>query len=154
MKHYSLKPLRVALRPSPRLAMLLALAGLGSAVLLALLPLPRWLMLALCAAVLLATCHHLARDVLRLLPGSVVLLEVDAGGRLRVVCRNGAADAAEVAGDSRVGAWLTLLNLKVAGRRRSVLLTGDGTDAEDYRRLRVWLRWGQAVAQANPAGSG
>ncbi len=153
MKHYSLKTLRVTLRPSPRLAALLLVAGLGSAAVLLLLPLPLWLVLPLAVAVLLAACHHVARDALRLLPASAVLLEVDAGGRLRVTCRNGIAYAAEVAGDSLVGAWLTILNLKADGQRRTVLLTGDSTEAEDYRRLRVWLRWGVAADRAGDADS-
>lgn len=147
MQHYSLKPLRIALRASPRLTLLLVSAWLGSAVVLMLLPLPPWIGFALWAVLLLATCQHVARDVLRVLPDAVVLLEVDADGCLRVVCRNGEVLAAEVLGDSVVGAWLTILNLKVAGRRRTVLLAGDGVAVEDYRRLRVWLRWGRGEHQ-------
>jgi toxin CptA len=40
--------------------------------------------------------------------------------------------------------WLTVLNLKLPGKRlvRHVILLPDALDENEFRRLRVWLRWG------------
>lgn len=148
MKHYSLKPLHVALRPSRQLALLLGVAGTGACGLLATLPLPLWGKLVPGAVILLAAFYHIAGDALRSLPWSVAVLEVDAAGQLQAMRRDGRWFEAGVRGNSYVSAWLTVLNLRPAGRWLgvTVLLLPDALDAEVYRRLRVWLKWGQGPA--------
>ncbi len=51
----------------------------------------------------------------------------------------------KVLSSSLVLPYLTVLNLKVPNRRWSfnVLVLPDSVDAESFRRLRVWLKWGQ-----------
>jgi len=48
-----------------------------------------------------------------------------------------------VRGDTYVLWFLTVLNLgrSDGGRRISLLILPDGIDTDDFRRLRVWLRW-------------
>jgi toxin CptA len=47
-----------------------------------------------------------------------------------------------ILGTSYVTPWLTVLNLAQAGRRpRHVLIVADNADAEDFRKVRVLLRW-------------
>lgn len=49
---------------------------------------------------------------------------------------------AELLPDATVHPWLTVLRLKTAeGHVSSLLLSGDSLDANDFRRLRVFLRW-------------
>ncbi len=49
----------------------------------------------------------------------------------------------EVLGSTYVTAFLTVVNLRASGGRRirSVVILPDCMVADDYRRLRVWLRW-------------
>jgi len=148
MTHYSLKPLHVDLRLSRLLAALLGGVGLGACLVLALMPLPLWLVLPFCLAGVLATLHVMACDVLLRLPASIIALEVTAKGELRCATRAGEWHAATVLGSSTVTPWLTVLNLKLEDRRfaRHVVLTPDRVAAEDFRRLRVWLKWGSPSA--------
>jgi toxin CptA len=48
-----------------------------------------------------------------------------------------------VQGDTYVLWFLTVLNLGRSDDRKriSVLILPDGIDTDDFRRLRVWLRW-------------
>lgn len=150
MKHYSLKPIRLALRPSRQLAAVLAVAGIAACFAIALLPLPPWQQLALALLIATAGIYHVAKDALLRMSGSVVALEVTSEGVLRFQSRAGAWCDATVRGDSFVTPWLTVLNLTEPERRlakRAILLSDSG-DAEMLRRLRVWLRWGsQTVAE-------
>jgi toxin CptA len=46
--------------------------------------------------------------------------------------------------DSLVTPYLTVLNVLPQGARfsRSVVILPDSLDAESFRQLRVWLKWG------------
>ena len=57
---------------------------------------------------------------------------------------------AEILGSSFVSSWMTLLNLKTDARRSiSIAILPDTLAQEDFRRLRIWLRW-----RASGAGRG
>ena len=149
MKHYNLKPIRLALRPSRRLAAVLILAGVGACTTIALLPLQLWQKLVLALFIAAAAGYHVARDALLRTPQSIVALEVTSEGALRFQSRAETWADAEVRGDSFVTPWLTVLNLTEPDKRlaRRAVLLSDSGDAEMFRRLRVWLRWG---SQAGP----
>jgi toxin CptA len=144
MAHYSLKPIHADLRPSRWLAGLLGGVCLGACLVLAMMPLPAWLVLPACLLSLLATLHVLARDALLRLPASIDALEVTVKSELRCKLRSGEWHMATALGSSTVTPWLTVLNLKLPGHRFAchVVLTPDRLDAEQFRRLRVWLKWG------------
>jgi toxin CptA len=74
---------------------------------------------------------------------SVVGLEITAEGRLSLLTRGGTWRACELLDTSYVSPQLTILNLRLAGRRlaRHVVLLPDNVDARDFRRLRTWLNW-------------
>ena len=151
MNHYSLKPIRLALRPSRRLACLLGAAGAAACAAILLLPALPWVKLALAAVVAAVTFYHLGRDALLRMPGSIVALEVTSNGELRCLSRNGAWLDVSARGDSFVTPWLTVLNLTEPGKqlsKRAILLSDSG-DANVFRSLRVWLRWG---SQTFPEG--
>ena len=144
MNHYSLKPIRLALQPSRQLACVLATAGAVACALVAAVPLPLWQQLALFALVAAATFYHLARDAWLRMPGSIVALEVTSEGTFRCQSRNGVWFEAKVRGDSFVTPRLTVLNLVEPGKwlARQAILLSDSGDADMFRSLRVWLRWG------------
>ena len=143
MSHYSAKPLALDLRSSRQLAALLALAGVASLLLVCWLPLPATLRFTLVLLLPAATGYALLRDALRLLPWSVTALQLAGDGTLRYRTRDGRWRGARLLGDSCVTAWLTVLVLVPAGSRfaRGVVLLPDSLGREDYRRLRIQLRW-------------
>lgn len=149
MAHYSAKPLAVDLRASRQLAVLLALAGAAALLLVLWLPLPAGVRLALGLLLPAVTVHALLRDALRLLPWSVTALQLAGDGTLRYCTRAGQWQAAQLLGSSCVTAWLTVLALKPSGGwlARGVVLLPDSLEREDYRRLRIRLRWGEMVEQ-------
>jgi toxin CptA len=59
--------------------------------------------------------------------------------------RDGTWREADVLGTSYVSPFLTVLNLRVRGLRlsRHVVIVPDNIEKEDFRQLRVMLRWGQ-----------
>lgn len=48
---------------------------------------------------------------------------------------------AELLAGSLVLPLCTVLRVRIDGRTRSVVVLADSLGAEDFRRLRVWLRW-------------
>lgn len=144
MNHYSLKPLRLDLRPSRLLASVLGVATLAALVLILLLPFPFWITLPLCVLLLGAAFFHIMRDAGLRLSSSILALEVASHGQVRYLSRREGWREVAVRGDSYVTPWLTVVNLSDPGKRwsRAAILMSDSGDAEMFRRLRVWLRWG------------
>ena len=70
-------------------------------------------------------------------------LEINVKGELSVQCDSNWREA-KVLGSSLVLPYLAVLNLKVPNRSLPfyVLVFPDNVDAESFRRLRVWLKWG------------
>lgn len=145
MAHYSPKPLAVDLRPSRLLAAMLGAAGLAALALLLWLPLAGGMQAAAAVVLCAAVAYAIVHDAWRRLPWSVTALQLTADGSLRCLTRDGRWRDARVLGSSCVTASLTVLNLRLSGRRLpcSAVLLPDSLDAEDYRKLRVWLRWGR-----------
>lgn len=91
--------------------------------------------------------YNLARELWRkaLLksPAAVVSIEIASDGILSIRTRRGEWVEYDVCCDTCVLWFLTVLNLKraVNGRRLSVAILPDAIDAEQFRKLRVWLRW-------------
>jgi toxin CptA len=149
MNHYNLKPIRLTLQPSRWLVMVLALAAVAAGIAIALLPLPLWQRVVLALPIAAAAVYHVVKDALLRMPWSIVALEVTSEGALQFQTRAGAWYGAKVRGDSFVTPWLTVLNLTEPEKRwvRRTILLSDSGDAEMFRHLRVWLRWG---SQAMP----
>jgi toxin CptA len=137
------------LTPSRRLAAILLAGHAAVAVLLVLLDMAAvWKAAALalvCASLVLelrVALHAGARAV------TALQIAVDDGFSIRT--RGGGWQACEVLGSTYVTAWLTVLNLRVGGARRirSVVILADSMAADDFRRLRTWLRWRAQGADA------
>jgi len=106
------------------------------------LPMPCWPPL---WVLLVLACHQALRRHARCShPESVAGIEIDAAGQWRATLRNGKIVPLTLLGSSTVTPWLTVLNLRKAGRWRArhVVILPDAIDATDFRRLRVCLRWG------------
>lgn len=139
MSHYNVKPVESSLTPSRLLkGLMIVMHGL------CLLPgflLPvsmTWKIgLALMLAISLVYC-------LRQLSGPVHGLNLAMDGTFSVRLKSGEWVPAEVLGSSFVKPWLTVLHLKLEGRRfmAPLVLLPDMLAQEDFRRLRMWLLWG------------
>lgn len=92
---------------------------------------------------------------LLLLPWSYAVLTVDVKNQLKLIRRDGEYLKANVLPDSVVTPYLTVMHFSYEDATFLARLFGqhlvvlpDALDAEPYRQLRVWLRWGQH--SANP----
>lgn len=135
-----LKPSRLA-RAVLLLVFLLALAAIG----LADPPLPVRLGAALLAA---AITLHAWRVRLPL------ELKLYPDGRLEWRETASSWQAVSLLPRSAVGPWLCLLACRAEGEKRvrNLTILPDSLAADDFRRLRVWLRWRAAVQGAVPGG--
>jgi toxin CptA len=136
-------PARVRLRPSPSLiALLCGMHTLAAAVLVPIqLPLPAKL------ALLVAIAASLARGILRhgMLRSACAIKAVEARdcARAAILTADGTWREVDILSTSYVSGSIAVLNLREAGRRlaRHVVLVPDNVDAEEFRQLRVVLRW-------------
>ena len=138
-----METLTIAVGPSRRLAGLLVGMHGFAAALLWLAPLPHWLAALLMPVFLGSTWHTMRRDGFRSLQHSLVGLRFDADCRCEFQARTGAWHEAALLGSSFVAPYLTVLNLKPAGGRlvKHLVILPDAVNTEDFRRLRVWLKW-------------
>lgn len=133
----------VDLRPSRQLALVLALAHAAAAgvCLLPDMPLPVRSALLLGVA---ASCVHAVRGrALLRAANSVIGLKMEEGGRLWMRTAGEGWSAATLLDSTFVNPRLTVVSVATGGRHRAhhaVILT-DSMAAEDFRTLRVWLRW-------------
>jgi len=76
-------------------------------------------------------------------PPEILGLRLSEGGVLECVVANGARLAAQVKPDSTVFNRLIVLRLQVGDKRRSANLSllPDSLSKEQFRVLRLWLRW-------------
>lgn len=146
--------LRITFRPSRQLAVILAaIHGAAGATTLPL-DVPLELKFALAAAISANLFHALWRYALLRSRSALVALELRDGSQLNVQTRDGAWPHARILGTSYVSPLLTVLNLKIDGRllARHVVIASDMVDTEDFRALRVILRWKSAPAASSARG--
>ncbi len=136
--------LNLQLRFSRTLGALLLVAHLASLALVWITPLPGSVQFVICLLLLASCLFYLRRDCLRLAPGSIISLSFNQEGSCSYQVRGGEWFEATLLGSSLVTPWLSVLNFRREAARgmRSVVLFPDSIDAEDYRKLRVLLRWG------------
>ncbi|MHB1621159.1 MAG: protein YgfX [Sulfuricella sp.] len=138
-----METLTIVVGPSRRLAGLLVGMHGFAAAMVWLAPLPHWLAVLLMPVLLGSAWHTLRRDGFRTLRHSLIGLRLDADCCCEFQTRAGVWHEAVLLGSSFVAPHLTVLNLKPAGGRRvkHMVILPDAVDAEDFRRLRVWLKW-------------
>lgn len=140
-------PLVVGIAPSRQLRAALGMLHLlaAVAVLLADLP-PPWQ-----AAAIVALGASLLSHWRRTAPPLVLRGKADGTLELR---RDGEWLPVELAASSTVLPVLTVLHLKTGESRRHVVVLPDSLPPEDFRRLRVWLRWLGVKQADDPAAPG
>lgn len=76
-------------------------------------------------------------------PQSIVAMEIGNEGKFAFQTRNGSWHAARLRQSSFVSPWLTILNLNPENTRwtRNVVIMPDSLRNDEFRQLRIWLRW-------------
>lgn len=77
---------------------------------------------------------------------SVTGLLLHGDGRCETVGADGTANEAVIHPHTLVLAFLVVLLYRQDGRLRSLTLLGDSLPNEDFRQLRLWLRWRSGAA--------
>ena len=146
----SIPPLLVLrLKSSFRLALMLSLAHVSATALLWPLTLPFAVKLMATAALALSLAIYLRLYALRNSPGSITSLALAADMTCTLETRRGQRLTCTLLGSSFVAPYLTVLELKPLETTRwwhrlhahSVVILPDAVDSEEFRRLRVLLRW-------------
>jgi toxin CptA len=134
----------MAIKPSPRLALLLLLSHALAASAVYATAMPPSAKLAILALVLPSLFYYLARDALLLLPGSWREIIFDQGS-LSVVARDGCAFFGKIEGKTTVTPYFVVLRVRQDARRLPVfrIIFPDAMGADEFRELRVRLRFAQ-----------
>lgn len=138
------------LRPSALLAFSFGAAHAAAAAFVVPLEIPLFAKAALWAAIGIGAFRTVSRHGLLLDRQAIVSGWIDAAGGATVHFRDGRSVAAEVLGTTYVTPGLTVLNFRVREERRAccaVLYSGN-VGGEDFRRLRVLLKWGRSADRA------
>ena len=140
--------LKISLRPSWLLAALLALAHSAAIASVLLTGIPPWVQVVAAAGLTLNLIVCIWRQALMRGANSAVAIEIRSDNTLAVQARHGAWREYAVLGNTYVSPYLTVLNLQQADAKviKRIALLPDSLDAEDFRKLRVWLRWKEARA--------
>jgi hypothetical protein len=152
MSNYNLRPVRLDLKPSYLLATILISAAMGACVVAVFVPMPFYVRVGLVIAVIISAVYHVM-DLLLYLPQSIVRIDLTSKGQLRLKRKDSVEHSVEILPSSYVMPKLTILNIKTGSLlwRRSVVITPDRVDRDEFRRLRVWLRWGRHAISAEAA---
>jgi toxin CptA len=147
--------LKISIKPSRRLALLLCLAHAAAAAAVLVIDLPLWLSIVLLLIIGTSCGVYLPGRALLRGGGAIVGLEINDDGALSYQMRGGEWREGMLLGSSFVSPYLTILNIRTEQKflARHVVIMPDCVDAEDFRRLRVRLRYGAHEA-AQPVSRG
>jgi toxin CptA len=130
----------IDLKPSRRLAVLLGSAH-GLAVVAAWSSLLGWPLYLSVSGIVISAAACLAES-LHLPPRAATRLELDTGGRCTWRDRRGEWHEARLGAEHFVSTWLVVICLlEPMLRRKWIVILPDSVPADEFRRLRVWLRW-------------
>lgn len=138
-----MKTLTVTVTASWRLAGLIAGMHGFAAAMFWLVPVPQWIAALLMPLFLGSAWYYLLRDGFRTLQHSLVALRLHDDCGCEFQTRAGVWHEAALLGSSFVSPYLAVLNLRPASGRiaKHLVILPDAVDSEDFRRLRVWLKW-------------
>lgn len=140
----------VSLRPSYLILGCYVSVSILSMLALLLSQLPRMLLLFLILAVIIATIYAILQAVWLILPWSWTQVEVNHEGGIRVTNKRMQTYDVQLLGTSVNHRWLIVLHFKLSADHLSfnntLLLTPwQAVDVNQYRKLRVWLKWGNLL---------
>jgi len=136
----------MAIKPSPRLALLLLLLHTIVATVVSMTVMPLAARLAMLMLILLSLIYYLARDVLLLFPDSWCEIAFDQGS-VSVVTRDGSGFFGQVTSNTTASPYFAVLRIRPDGHRLPVSRTifPDALDTGAFRGLSVHLRFSQKL---------
>jgi hypothetical protein len=146
-------PVRVSLAPSLFATSLIALLAVGTCVVASTLPLRPPVLLVASIGVAAWALDRIRVVGLRQGPRSLRAFELRGDLTIVVISNDGSACAGRVHADSYVGARLSTIVWRPYGRwrTRSIVVLPDMLPRDDFRRLRVLMRYARSdVAHGNP----
>lgn len=146
--------LRLEPRPSRIACFAIAISCVALAVLTLLLPLDMWVKVVAVLPIFGVAARALWRCTGRGVPA---LLHVGHDRRITVTLRDGRSHDGSILDDSYVGACLATIVWRPDRASRlalaeSILILPDTLPADDFRRLRVLLRYGRAIVEEDTSG--
>ena len=135
--------LNIRLKPSGYLTLLLSAVHTIAIGLVLALPLPIGLKLVTTLVFCVSLVFYLKRNARLAAPNSIIALEIMEDCACAIETRSGKRLDCILLPTSYVSASLTILNLKANGEMlaRHVVILPDSINPEDFRKLRVLLRW-------------
>ncbi len=135
--------LNIRLNPSGYLTLLFSAAHAIAVGLVLALPLPIGLKLVTTLVICTSFVFYLKRNARLAAPNSIIALEIEEDCTCAIETRSGKRLDCILLPTSYVSASLTILNLKADGEMlaRHVVILPDSINPEDFRKLRVLLRW-------------
>lgn len=125
---------------------LITLISIACCFILLSLPLMMVIKVTVILCVILSSIYFCLRDALLMLPNSWQFLDIDTKGNLKIVSRRGQLFEPILADSSFIHNHMILLNFKRRGFKLALppaILFTTKENADNLRRLRVWLRWGK-----------
>lgn len=138
-------PVLVRIKSSPRLSLLIILLHAGAAVAPFCAQVPAWALAALLGVISASLIHVLLFYVLQYLPDAPVQLVLTTREEWWLTCAGRQSFKVRLLPAAFVHPLLTVLVFQDGWRRYPVILTPDVIDADQFRRLRVRLRFGRDV---------
>lgn len=140
-----LLPVSLTLQPSRQLAILLLLAHAAALLVIITVVFSLWIKLMLLFAI-----GASAWQTLRRLHGSgrIARLTLRSDGHLEYVRINGESGEAQIHPHTTVTSWLTVVLLRQAKRIEVLVVMPDVLNRDDFRQLRLWLRWQAEMAKS------
>lgn len=135
--------LLVHLQPSYYLAVLLSLAHAAAGLVLWSLALPPGVKAVIAILLIVSLIYYLRKDALLTAHDAVIALMLTDKMSCTLTMRSGQSMICSLSDSTFVAPYLTVITLQPVERFfvRDVVILPDSTDAEEFRRLRIWLRW-------------
>jgi toxin CptA len=147
-----MKPIQLDFKPSITLTLIFCVMGISAGAILILPALLLQIKLLLVFAILAAIIYTVCQYGLLLLPWSCIALNINSSNQLQLVHKSGRVLSVDLCRDSVVTPYLTVINCKPQDAKllarlfaQHLVILPDMLDADDYRQLRVWLRWGAPI---------
>lgn len=147
-----MKPMQLDFKPSITLTLIFCAIGISAGAILILPALDLQIKLLLVLAILAAVIYSVCQHGLLLLPWSCIAININSSNQLQLVYKNGKVLSVDLCRDSVVTPYMTVINCKPQHAKflarlfvQHLVILPDMLDAENYRQLRVWLRWGTSI---------
>ncbi len=151
-----MKPIQVHFKPSVILIGMIIAASFASCLTLILMPLMWQVKLPIICIILLFAMHSILHHGLFCMPSSVLGLKVDIKNELYVVRKDRRELKVQLVADTVVTPYLVVMNFNEPNTawyqrlfNHALIVLADSTDAEDFRQLRVWLRWADVAGNTS-----